>query len=246
MSRPVKCRKVCHFPTSTGFDPVEKSEAEVIQLTIDEYETIRLIDYEGLSQEQCCAYLQVARTTVQKIYESARAKLAHMIVEGRSLRIGGGDYALCDCRGKCLGLVPCGRREIFRNYTREKGEGVMRIMTTYRDGEIFPHFGRTEEVKVYDAEDGKVVSSEVIGTEGRAHGQLAEILEAMKPDVLICGGIGPGAVNALSSLNIKVCAFVEGSADAAVNAYLDGTLKYESSATCGEHEGHHHDCHCHH
>lgn len=97
--RPRKCRKVCCLPKNMTFVPADnpKNEPAVI-LTVDEYETIRLIDKEGFSQEECGVYMQVARTTVQQIYNSARAKLATVLVEGLPLKIEGGDYHLCDGR----------------------------------------------------------------------------------------------------------------------------------------------------
>ena len=74
MPRPVKCRKVCHYPTTSEFLPTHEGQSpEPVILTVDEYETIRLMDREGLSQEQCSLRMEVARTTVQKIYESARS-----------------------------------------------------------------------------------------------------------------------------------------------------------------------------
>ena len=88
MPRKVKCRKVCHYPQTLEFLPQNNdAEQEPIILTIDEYETIRLIDRRGMSQEQCAAFMQIARTTVQRIYETARKKLADFVVEGRPLRI---------------------------------------------------------------------------------------------------------------------------------------------------------------
>ncbi|MGN1456652.1 MAG: DUF134 domain-containing protein [Acutalibacteraceae bacterium] len=96
MSRPRKCRKVCCLPKVDEFHPKDKErESNIIILTIDEYETIRLIDKEGLSQKECADYMQVARTTVQQIYNSARVKIANALVDGSGLRIEGGDYTLC-------------------------------------------------------------------------------------------------------------------------------------------------------
>jgi len=94
--RPRKCRKVCRLPENSGFTPLRESTGPAVQLTVDEYETIRLLDYEGFSQEECGTYMHIARTTVQQVYSEARKKMARALVEGLPLIIGGGDYRLCD------------------------------------------------------------------------------------------------------------------------------------------------------
>ena len=95
MPRPVKCRKVCHFPDVLEFFPVDDNKnTPPIILTIDEYETIRLLDKEGYSQEQCAVSMQIARTTVQRIYEIARKKIADALIDGHPLRIEGGDFRI--------------------------------------------------------------------------------------------------------------------------------------------------------
>lgn len=96
MPRPRKCRKVCRLPVSSGFVPREPGETGCVVMTVDEYEAVRLIDHRGFSQEECGAYMGIARTTVQLIYNNARKKLAQALVEGRELRIDGGEYRLCD------------------------------------------------------------------------------------------------------------------------------------------------------
>ena len=98
------------MPHSQQFIPESIGCEDVITMTVDEYETIRLIDKEGFSQEECGAYMQVARTTIQQIYASARKKLASAIVDGAVLRIEGGDYQLCDGIGHACGLGGCHRR----------------------------------------------------------------------------------------------------------------------------------------
>ncbi|MBR2730112.1 MAG: FKBP-type peptidyl-prolyl cis-trans isomerase [Lachnospiraceae bacterium] len=113
----------------------------------------------------------------------------------------------------------------------------MRIAATYDNGSIFQHFGRTEYFKVYDVEDGKIVSSQVIGSDGIGHGALAGLLAGHTIDVLICGGLGGGAMNALTRAGITVIAGAQGDADAAVEAYLRGNLE-SSGANCDHH--HHH------
>ena len=96
LSRPTKCRRVCRFPETLEFFTMGETLGEHVILTVDEYETIRLVDKEGLSQEDCGTQLGVGRTTVQKIYETARRKIADALVLGRSLRIEGGDFYLCN------------------------------------------------------------------------------------------------------------------------------------------------------
>ena len=238
MPRRVKCRKVCHYPQTLEFLPQNNdAEQEPIILTVDEYETIRLIDRRGMSQEQCAAFMQIARTTVQRIYETARKKLADFVVEGRPLRIEGGDFRLCNGSSTGCGCVDCFKQKLYEKY-KEKGEDIMRIAVTYENGEIFQHFGHTEEFKVYDVQDGKVVASEVVDTNGQGHGALAGVLTALKADVLICGGIGGGAQMALAAAGIKLYGGVSGSADAAVEALLAGTLDYNPAVKCSHHGEH--------
>ena len=111
----------------------------------------------------------------------------------------------------------------------------MKIAVAYDNGNIFQHFGKTENFKVYEAEDNKVVSSEVIGSNGTGHGALAGLLLELGVDVLICGGIGGGAQAALLEAGVELCSGAEGDADAAVEAYLNGTLT-SAGATCGHHD----------
>lgn len=98
MPRPRKCRKVCCLPESNLFGPINAlyNPNNVITMTVEEYETLRLIDFEGMMQEECAEKMGVARTTVQRIYNDARKKLAQCLVEGTLLKIEGGDYTLCD------------------------------------------------------------------------------------------------------------------------------------------------------
>lgn len=122
----------------------------------------------------------------------------------------------------------------------------MKIAVTYDNGNIFQHFGKTEFFKVYDVEDNKVISSEVIGSNGVGHGALAGLLAGQSVDVLICGGIGGGAQAALEEAGVELCAGAQGDADQAVEAYLKGELvstgancdhhHHEEGHSCGDHE----------
>ena len=108
MPRPRKCRRICGLPTFSEFSPQE-STTECVQMTLDEYEAIRLLDLENLQQEQAAAQMGVARTTVQLIYNNARRKLADCLVNGKRLVIEGGDVALCERHAQCPGRGHCRR-----------------------------------------------------------------------------------------------------------------------------------------
>ena len=114
----------------------------------------------------------------------------------------------------------------------------MRIAVTYENGEVFQHFGHTETFKVYEVENGQIVKSEILGSNGSGHGALATLLAGQAVDVLICGGIGGGAQAALADCGIELCAGASGDADSAVEAYLRGEL-VNTGANCDHHgEGH--------
>ena len=127
-----------------------------------------------------------------------------------------------------------------------KGDYMKRIAVTYENGEIFQHFGHTEQFKVYEVEDGIIIKSEIIGSDGNGHGALAGLLDDKGIDVLICGGIGGGAQAALQDHGIELCAGASGDADEAVKAYLKGELvntgancsHHGEGHSCGDHEGH--------
>lgn len=116
MPRPKKCRRICSLPEHDSFGPLKSGRrpTDDVEMTVDEYEAVRLIDLLGCTQEECAAQMGVARTTVQAVYDSARSKLAGCLVHGSRLFIRGGDYQLCPdsggCRGKNCGSRACGRR----------------------------------------------------------------------------------------------------------------------------------------
>ena len=122
MPRPRKCRKVCCLPLKREFLPVGESNGKTVILTVDEYESIRLIDNQGFSQEECAVNMQIARTTAQQIYNSARAKIATALVEGRGIRIEGGDYKLCDGKEDYCACGGCRKHRILRCEAENKEE----------------------------------------------------------------------------------------------------------------------------
>ena len=115
----------------------------------------------------------------------------------------------------------------------------MKIAVTYENEQIFQHFGHTEQFKIYTAENGKIINSEVVDTNGSGHGALAGLLSALDVDALICGGIGGGAQMALAQAGIKLFGGVQGDADKAVEAYLNDNLSYDPDAKCDHHDHNH-------
>lgn len=113
MPRPRKCRKVCCLPKSNLFGPIGKynMQNEIIIMTVDEYETIRLMDLEGMTQEECAKKMNVARTTVQRIYNEARLKIAKSLVNENLLKIEGGDFKLCDATEPLCGCRGCQKKK---------------------------------------------------------------------------------------------------------------------------------------
>lgn len=115
----------------------------------------------------------------------------------------------------------------------------MKIAVTYENGQIFQHFGHTENFKIYDVLGKDIISSEVVSSGGSGHGALAGMLKEHNVAVLICGGIGGGAQAALAEAGIMLYGGVSGNADDAVKALLEGTLAFNPNVQCNHH-GHEH------
>ena len=118
----------------------------------------------------------------------------------------------------------------------------MKIAVTYEDGQVFQHFGHTEQFMLYEAEDGEIKNRTLLDTNGNGHGALAGFLAQNGAEVLICGGIGGGAQMALREAGIRLFGGVTGSADEAVKAFLAGTLGYDPDVRCDHHGEHHGSC----
>ena len=119
----------------------------------------------------------------------------------------------------------------------------MKIAVTYENGQVFQHFGHTEQFKIYEIANGKVAGSSVVDTNGSGHGALAGFLQQHGVDTLICGGIGGGARTALDQAGIRLYGGVSGSADQAVADLLAGTLSYDPDVSCSHHhDGQEHSC----
>lgn len=244
MPKPQRCRRICQEPKHIRFFSDNKDESTVIKLTIDEFEVIRLVDYEKKTHQECAKHMDISRTTVTEIYERARFKIADCLINGQQLIIEGGNYRICD--GSAFPYCKkegCKQKEDYQTKIIEKGVEIMRIAVTYANEEIFQHFGHSEQFKFYDVEDNKIVSSQVVDTNGSGHGALAGFLTANKVDVLICGGIGGGAKNALNQAGIKLYGGVSGNADRVVSDFLANKLTFNPDVQCSHHEhGENHTC----
>ena len=218
MARPYKARRICSVPAIDTFGPLNQEMDSAVELTLEEYETIRLIDWLDCTQEQCADQMGVARTTVQAVYNSARKKLADCLVNGKRLEIRGGNYQLCPDGGNCCGKN-CEKRGCRRRRCNNKPGG--------------------------DCNED-CLSSQVVGTGGSGHEALAVFLKNLGVKVLICGGIGGGARTALSQAGIELYPGASGDADQAVEALLNGSLDYDPNTMCSHHhEGGEHNCHGH-
>ena len=222
-----------------GFTPDGLASGDAIDMTVDELEVLRLCDLEGLNQEAVAQQMGIARATVAAICSRAHRKVANALVNGRAIVIEGGNIAYSPITTTTAAWPA-------------KEVDTMRVATTYDNGSIFMHFGRSGQFKIYDIQDGKVLNEQVVNTGGTGHGALAGLLANGGVDTLICGGIGGGAINALAQAGITVYAGAQGNCDACVEALIAGTLAQTGEATCDCH-GHDHDhahehgesCSCH-
>ena len=110
----------------------------------------------------------------------------------------------------------------------------MKIAVTHENGNVFGHFGKTKEFKVYDVDGGSIMSCDILAVEGEGHSALAGFLSDNDVDIVICGCLGNGAQNALEEAGIVVIAGAEGNTDDAVEAFLAGAMEDNGqTANCG-------------
>lgn len=219
MSRPTKQRRVCCFPYSLSYYPEAYAGDTVIILTVDEFETIRLIDREGFTQEMCCKQLGVARTTVQKIYDTARKKLADAITTGTPFRVEGGEFGLCPGNSDNCPIKDCQKNKFE---LPEKEEHTKRLAIAVCGDSVCEDFGGTKQFKLYDVDtqDGKMLRTVTVNLNGSGHALLVRVLTSINADTLICGNIGSGARQALLDANMEIYDNMNGNADTSVEKVL--------------------------
>jgi len=205
--RPKKCRKVCQMPTTKEFQPIGDTSCKAsVILTVDEYEAIRLIDKQGFSQEECSNYMQVARTTVQLIYNSARKKLADALVDGLSIRIEGGDFQLCDGNEDYCGCGGCRRHRRGCVQRNIQEDGKMRIAIPLDENKQDVCIVLARAPYFLLREDGKdtIVENPAAQAHGGAGIHAAQFLVDSGVNVLITVRCGQNAADVFKAAGMKI------------------------------------------
>ncbi len=206
MPRPRKCRKVCQMPSTLAFGPIAPDTAvpDVI-LTVDEYEAIRLIDKQGFSQEECGSYMNIARTTVQQIYTSARKKLADALVDGLSIRIEGGDYQLCSGHEPYCGCGGC-RKHRQTPCAENQEEKAMKIAIPLDEDQqsVCPTFARAPYFLIAGADGQQILENPAAQAQGGAGLQAAQFLLDQNITDLITVRCGQNAADVFHAAGMKI------------------------------------------
>ena len=228
MPRPLKCRRVCGCPGSYYFKPraVPLDVLEEVCLAMDEFEAVRLADLEGLYQEAAAQRMGVSRQTFGRIIESARRTIADAIINGKSLRIEGGEVT-----------------------TRNEGDRKMKVAVPARAGQVDEHFGHCEGFAVFSLDEkGKILGEEAVASPDGCgcKSNIGGVLARMGVTHLVAGNMGEGAVRVLTANGIAVTRGASGSARGAVQKFAAGTLE-DSGKPCAGHgsgAGHQHGHEC--
>lgn len=235
MPRPKQCRRVECPPVAKGFRPFGcgcNRNRESVTLQIDEYEAIRLIDREGLSQEDAARKMQVSRPTLTRVYDRARKAIAEAIVDNKILQIGEGDV------------------EYYGQWHSNKitnKEKMRKIAIPTTDGKLFQHFGKASQFTFVTIEDGKVTSKEAVDAPPHAHGVAPRFILSHNVTEVIAGGIGATPVNMLIEAGVEVHIGAPSlPIDEIIAKYIDGCLIFDENNVCAHHhehdgEGHHHE-----
>jgi predicted DNA-binding protein (UPF0251 family)/predicted Fe-Mo cluster-binding NifX family protein len=251
------CRRVCMLPENTTFTP-DKDIDGYVTLTIDAIEALRLCDLEELDQAQAADMMGVSRGTLQRILYQAHRTTAEALIAGKGIHIAGGNYSVNKCA--CPNIGQCHRcnfadqkkNEQLSTKIKLNVEGtIMKIAITTEGNQVFQHFGSCPLFTLIEIENNTVINRKSIDASDSGHAALAGFLQSNEVDLLICGGIGGGARNALAEADIALISGCKGDIDVAITEYLAGTLKDKPEGMCNHHhEGANHQCgageqHCH-
>lgn len=227
MARPRHDRVVAKSPSISGFHPYgcRCRKHKAVQLKYDEFEAIRLMDYEGMMQDDAAKQMNVSRPTFTRIYAEARKKLAAAFVEGSRILITNDNIG-------------------FEKYQQKKSNiKVMnqKIAIPTSEGKLWQHFGKAPEVTFVTVENGQVKETIVLKAPEHEHGAMPKFIAAQGATDVLCGGIGQGAVGMLNQLGIQVHGGAPAIAvDDVLSQYLGGSIVYGDSS-CHHHCDHHHE-----
>lgn len=260
--RPKNIRKVDNLPTVAGFRPIRPSRncKDTVFLHFEEYEAIRLCDYEMMTQQEACVSMQVSRPTLSRIYTNARRKIASALVRGAIIMIEGGtaytnsEWFHCQAcgllfnninpalkPGKMACPICCSEQVDIQmdNINIEKNRIMTKIAIPTRDNVVDSHFGHCEFYTVLTVgQDNQIVSSETIPSPQGCgcKSNIAGVLEEKGVNIMLAGNMGQGALNVLSAHHIQVIRGCSGPIAEVANAYLKGEIK-DSGEGCHHHEG---------
>lgn len=240
MSRPKQCRIVSTPPPADGFRPYggpykgprggrrRRRKASILQY--DEYEAVRLLDYEGKQQAEAAAVMGVSRPTLPRIYDGARKVIAESLVEGRRLEISGGNV---NFEGKFKNIIT-------HNIMKQK------IAIPTSEGKLSAHFGKAPEITFITIEEGKITGQEVLKAPEHEHGAMPRFMAKNGATDVLCGCLGAGAMDLVKRLGMNLHAGAPAlPVDEVVKQYLEETIEYEQDSNCdhsgcGEHHRHRH------
>lgn len=226
MARPIKRRRVCKLPKNNKFGPLGNCQGDsVVHLSVDEYETIRLIDLESLTQEQCSLQMNIARTTVQGIYSSARSKIADALVNGKKLKIDGGHYKICPGRGPKCKLGSC------KNKNKEVRDFGMKLIIPVENNEestkINSSLGRAPYFYFINLEtqDIEFIENDAVNSSSGAGVRAAQNIINSGANILITPRCGEKAGNVLDSSDMKIYMSQGDDISKNIQLYKEGKLE---------------------
>lgn len=226
MGRCKNNRHILAYPPVSGFKPCGScpAETETIILSLDEYEAVRLLDYRGLQQAEAAEEMRISRPTLTRIYSDARQKIATAIVEGRPLDLSAGNPDFEACKQRKNNIIMINQK----------------IAIPSCEGILWPHFGKAPQVTIVTIEDGQVKESVTLEAPEHEHGAMPRFIAAQGCTDVLCGGLGPGAVNMLNQMGIQVHAGApELPVDELLKLYLGGDIIYGDGSChhdgCGGH-----------
>ena len=226
MTRPKCCRQIDGIPDKNYFKPkgIPASDLEEVILSLDEFEAVRLADFEGFYQEQAALRMNISRATFGRVIASARKKIADCLINGKALKIDGGEIAV--------------------KKTIETKENVMKIALPSCQNQVDEHFGHCEYFTVFTiGQDNDIVTQETVTPPPGCgcKSNIALTLEQMGVKLMLAGNMGQGAVNVLGGHGIQVVRGCKGGVKDVVEKWLSGSMK-DSGMSCLEHG---HACHEH-